>query len=477
MPDELTLGRMVRENAQRFGDVPAYVDESDTLTHADLHLRATRLASALAALGMRRQDRLSILARNGVRFGEVLAAGQLSGIVVGTVSFRLAPPDIARTIADTAPRVLICEAEFLPAVRVHRAALETVTHVVVLDPPPGGLEAGEIGYAELLASGGDCLPFEARPDDIACLIYTSGTTGRAKGGILGQREMRRLAQIMNGEMRTGSHDRILLVMPLFHIGAMAMGLGVHDRGGTALLRRQFEPAATVTDVATHDVTVLHLAPTLLQAMLDERPSAQALAGVRTVVYSAAPITSRTLDAAMAAMPSAGFLNLYGQTEVITSGLPRELHSTDGSDDARRRLRSVGHPFPDTAVRLVDDGGHEVASGEPGEISVRSPAMFRGYWNNSAATSETLRDGWCHTGDIGVMDSDGILHLVDRKKDVVISGGENVYCPEVEEAVLSHPSIAACAVIGLPDDRWGEAVTAVVVAEPGAAVDPDALQAH
>jgi acyl-CoA synthetase (AMP-forming)/AMP-acid ligase II len=177
------------------------------------------------------------------------------------------------------------------------------------------------------------------------------------------------------------------------------------------------------------------------------------------------------------MPGAGFLNLYGQTEVITSGLPRELHSTGHDPLTRRRMSSVGHPFPDTFVRIVDDTGSELPRGVPGEIVVRSPAMFRGYWNNSKATAETIRDGWCHTGDVGILDPDGLIRLVDRKKDVVVTGGENVYCPEVESAITRHPAIAACAVLGLPDSRWGEVVTAVVVAREESRPTLGELQAY
>jgi acyl-CoA synthetase (AMP-forming)/AMP-acid ligase II len=217
---------------------------------------------------------------------------------------------------------------------------------------------------------------------------------------------------------------------------------------------------------------------MLQALVDAaagRPDA--LAGVATVVYSAAPITGPTLAAAMRAMPAAGFLNLYGQTEVVSTGLPREFHVADGDERSRRRLRSVGMPFPGNEVKIAAEDGSECPPGEAGEVCVRSAAMFRGYWNDSAATAEVLRDGWCHTGDIGTLDSDGLLHLVDRKKDVIISGGENIYSLEVEECLLAHPSVGAVAVIGVPDDKWGEAVSAVVVPAPGALVEPFDLQEH
>ncbi|MCW2947223.1 MAG: AMP-dependent synthetase and ligase [Actinoallomurus sp.] len=475
MSPDLTLGDTLHENAVRYAEVPAYLADGRVLTHARLRERATAVASALAGTGLRRQERIAVLGRNSIEFGEVLAAGQISGLVVTTVNFRLAPPEIAGILADARPRVLFCDAEYVPVVQALRPGLDGIELVVSFGPADS---PGVTAYEDLVASGTpDALPFAARPDDVACLIYTSGTTGRAKGCILGQREMRRLAHVMNVEMRAGCADRVLLSMPMFHIGAMAIGLGLHARGGTAVLHRQFDPAAVLRAVPEDGVSVLHLAPTMLQAMLDQATDPVALAGVRTVVYSAAPITGRTLEAALAAMPDAGFLNLYGQTEVITSGLPRELHRSGGGERDRRRLASVGHPFPDTEVRIVDDEGRDLPPGRPGEIAVRSAAMFRGYWNDHVATATTIRDGWCHTGDVGVFDDEGLLHLVDRKKDVIISGGENVYSREVEEAVLAHPAVTACAVIGVPDERWGEAVCAVIVRAPGAEVSADDVREH
>ena len=481
------LGDIVRRNAERFADVPAYRAHGDSITHHELYCRATALAAALAAAGLRRADRIALFGRNSIAFGEVLAAGQLSGIIVTTVNFRLAPPEIAQILAESRPRALFVDAEFLPVVEAIRADLD-LELIFRIDAPPGRssgspvpvatesspdvTSAGIVDYKEFVASAaGADLPFAARPDDIACLIFTSGTTGRPKGVILGQRELFAGAHMMNVEMRIGSDDRILLTMPLFHIGAMAMALGVHARGGTAVLHPQFDPAAVLADVPTEQVTVLHLAPVMLQALLTEAASMALfgtpgpLSGVRTVVYSAAPITATTLRAALAAMPDAGFLNLYGQTEVMTSGLPRELHRGDGPG-RDRRLASVGHPFPDTDIRIVDDD-RDCPPGIPGEILVASPAMFRGYWNDSAATTATLVDGWCHTGDIGLVDEEGLLHLVDRKKDVIISGGENVYSLEVEDALATHPAVARCAVVGIPDERFGEAVCAVVELTPAA----------
>ena len=279
---------------------------------------------------------------------------------------------------------------------------------------------------------------------------------------------------MNAEMRSGSADRVLINMPMFHFGAMGIIGGLHARGGTVVLQQQFDAAEAVRLIARERITVLHLAPVMLRALLDEVSDDRTLESVRTVVYSAAPMTLSTLQRALAMLPHAGFLNLYGQTEAIVSGLPRELHALDGPD-ADAALRSVGFPFPGVQVRIVGANGRDVPVGDPGEIVVRSDSRFRGYWQDQAATLTTLRDGWCSTGDIGRLDDRGLLYLVDRKKDVIISGGENVYSPEVEEAVSGLDDVAACAVIGTPDERWGEAVCAVVVPRLGATLTLDAVQ--
>jgi len=475
------MGDTLARNMTWFRDTPAYIADGRVLSHGQLYARAARLASALAAHGVRRQGRVSLLGRNSIEFGEVLAAGQLSGIIVATVNFRLAGPEIASIVADAGPRVLIADAEYLPLIAEHRSRLASVDLVVGIGVPSGASVFGAdvVGYEDFLAAApsGDP-PYLASPDDVALLIYTSGTTGRPKGCILGQRETRLAGQTMNVEMRAGSDGRTLLVMPLFHVGAMFIGLGAHFRGGTAVLQRQFDPAAALDAIVADRVTVLHLAPTMLQALVDEaaaRPDA--LVGVETVVYSAAPITSRTLAQAMRAMPGAGFLNLYGQTEVVSTGLPREMHVAADDECSRRRLRSVGMPFPGNEVRITSEDGVERLPGEPGEVCVRSAAMFRGYWNDHAATASVIRDGWCRTGDIGVVDPDGLLHLVDRKKDVIISGGENIYSLEVEECLIGHPSVGQVAVIGVPDDTWGEAVSAVVVPAKDTVVVPADLQEH
>ncbi|QLL10115.1 class I adenylate-forming enzyme family protein [Mycobacterium vicinigordonae] len=468
----MTLGDIVTDNAVRFTDVPAYRHGRRSLTHAQLRERAVRLVSAMVGAGVRHQDRIAVLSRNSIEFGELIAATQLSGVIMATINFRLAPVEMRAALARVSPSLVFCADEFVPALAGFGAQSSPSPRVVTIG---GERHAGQTTYEDFLDSGqGEVLELVAHPGDIACLLFTSGTTGASKCCILGQQELRRVALTMNGEMRCGSGDRGLINMPMFHVGGLAIIAGLHARGGTVVLQQQFAAAEAVRLIADERITVLHLAPVMVKTLLDEVTDISAMASVHTIVYAAAPMSKATLQRALGALPGVGFLNLYGQTEAIVSGLPRELHTLRGPD-ADRALSSVGYPFPGTRVRIVDDDGVEMPTGETGEIVVTSDALFRGYWDDHAATLTTLRDGWCHTGDIGRIDERGLLYLVDRKKDVVISGGENVYSPEVEDAVNTVAGVAACAVIGIPDDRWGEAVCAVVVAHDGMSVTLEEIQ--
>ncbi|WP_328355010.1 AMP-binding protein [Mycobacterium sp. NBC_00419] len=443
-----TLGDLIGANAQRFPDTVAYRVVDQSITHAELACRATRLASAMARSGVRRQDRVVLFGQNSVEFCEVLAAGHLSGIIIATPNWRWSLAEVRAAIDLVGPVMVFYDPEYAGLIA---SAVEDLQL-------PGGTVCFGTDYEEFLNTGGDELPFAARADDIALLLFTSGTTGGAKCCIEGQREFLGILHTMNNTMRTCSTDRVLINMPMCHIGAMAIAGGVHVGGGTVVLQRQFDVREALDIAEQQQITVLHLAPVMLQRLLGEAGAQDALATVRTVVYSAAPITVPLLRRALEMLPQARFVNMYGQTEGIVSGLPAELHTTDSA----RELGSVGFPFPDVRVRVVDGEGRDVKVEVPGEIVMQSGTMFRGYWNDHCATLDAVRDGWYHTGDIGCFDTRGLLHLIDRKKDVIITGGENVYSPEVENALSGIAGVAECAVVGVPDERFGEVVCAAVV---------------
>ncbi len=459
----LSFADDLEHNAKWFGATPAYEQGERRITHAELLLRAKRLASALHRAGTRRQERVAVLAMNCIEFGEVMAATQWGATILAGVNWRLALPEMRAMLEDSSPAVLVFERQYLPVVEELRAHLPGIRTYVCI----GGHTDWATEYEAFVATGDPAGPPDrSREDDIACLVYTSGTTGKPKGCIWGHREYRQLAQVdawLSGVEQT---ERGLIVMPMFHLGGMLISLTLHVRGGTVVLQRQFDAGAVARSIDEDRLTFLLLAPTMVQ-MVMEHPAIDGVRGehLRTLMYSAAPMPLPVLQRAMARFGNI-FVNLYGQSEICMYALTKSQHRPHGTERERQRLRSVGNPYPNLQSRIVDEDGRECPAGVTGEITARFVAQFRGYWNNHAATLETVRDGWVHTGDMGYVDEDGFLFLVDRKKDMIISGGENIYSREVEEAVLRHPAVAECAVVGTPDARWGESVCAVVVLRSG-----------
>jgi acyl-CoA synthetase (AMP-forming)/AMP-acid ligase II len=333
-------------------------------------------------------------------------------------------------------------------------------------------------YDDLVASGDPAgVPFRPRADDVAFLIYTSGTTGRPKGVMLSQAGEVAAAEILGADMRNCANDRLLIMMPLFHIGAKIIQLAQHWRGGTVLVQKGFEPKAVLDAIAAERITVTHMAPTMVQSLLDS-PAIEGAdtSSLRMIVYAAAPMPLPVLKRGLKILGPV-FQQQFGQTEGVGTTLLAHQHRPDGTDRDREILTSVGQASPRVGVRVVDERGVDLPSGAVGEILLTSPGVMKGYWNNTGATLETLRDGWVHTGDVGRLDDEGFLYLVDRKKDMIISGGENIYSREVEEAIVTHEAVSEVAVIGVADQKWGETVVAVVVPKPGAAPGAAAIIAH
>jgi acyl-CoA synthetase (AMP-forming)/AMP-acid ligase II len=290
--DEMTLGDIVTDNAVRFPDVIAYRHGHRTVTHAQLRYRAVQLVSAMAAAGVKHQDPIAVLSRNSIEFGELNAATQLSGIIMATVNFRLSPSEMDDALRRVTPSIVFCADEFMPLIADLVAGMPSEAMLVAIG---GQAPPGITGYERFIEGGPSGEPeYAARPDDIAYLLFTSGTTGASKCCILGQREMRRVVFTMNNEMRCGSADLGLINMPMFHFGALAIVGGLHARGATVVLQQQFDAADAVRLIADERITVLHLAPVMLRALLDEASDRLAVESVRTVVYSAAPMTTAIL---------------------------------------------------------------------------------------------------------------------------------------------------------------------------------------
>ncbi|HLZ96563.1 MAG TPA: long-chain-fatty-acid--CoA ligase [Steroidobacteraceae bacterium] len=479
MADPYTAMRTMRDlldrNAHLHGAEPHLKFAGATSTFAQFRVRALKLANALHRLGVKAQDRVAILAMNCREYLEVYGMAESSAFIVAPVNFRLAAPEMQFVIGDVLPRALIFEHQYAGIVGGLRERLPTVEHFICIggEPPSWAL-----GYEELIAAAEtEGAPHRPVPDHLLSILYTSGTTGRPKGAMITHRVMLSLGAAWSVELAADLGDRVLVCMPMFHIGARSQSAALTHVGGTVVMLRAFDAAAVAKTVEEERITQLHLAPTLVQAVLD-LPDLDRydLSSLKTINYAAAPMPLTVLKRALQRFGPI-MINGFGQTEGGGTTLRKAYHRPEGGVKDLKRLTSVGQPLHDTRVCILDGQDHEVETGAIGEICFRSPQNMLGYWNNSAATIETLRNGWLHTGDMGYVDEDGFVYLADRKKDMIVTGGENVYSREVEEALMSHPAIADAAVIGVPDLRWGEAVKAVVVAKPGAKLDAADLIGH
>jgi acyl-CoA synthetase (AMP-forming)/AMP-acid ligase II len=457
------LGDLTRRNLRLRADGPAIIFEGRTITHREFAERAFRLCRALARRGIGRGDRVAVLAQNCPEYMEAYAAGELGGWSTVTLNYRLAAPEIGYILDDSAPKALIVESELLA--RISDEALRRLDHVLVI-----GDDRGDASYEAALASvapDDPSLPVDRA--DTAFLIYTSGTTGRPKGVMLSHAGQMQSALISALELQVAPTDRFLITMPFYHIGARNLWL-IHSLFGCPIiLHRAFRPSEFIDSVVTHKATGTLLAPTMLVDLLDAGGCRDQLPALRKIVYSAAPMPEAPLRRAIGAFGTI-FSQVYGMTESGGPGctLHAHHHVLDGPTHITRRLRSAGQPMIGCEVRTVRSDGRICDVDEPGEIVIKSDALMSGYWKNPEATRQALCDGFLHTGDIGQVDADGFIYVVDRLKEMIISGGENIYSREVENALMSHPGVLEAAVVGAPDPRWGEAVAAFVVVRSGSA---------
>ena len=452
-----SMRALVERNERLHGDEWHLIFGQQRQTFREFAGRARRLADGLYQLGARHQDRVAILAMNCPEYLDVYGAGEVAGYIVAPVNFRLAAPEILYILTSAAPTVLVFEQQYRAVIEQLRAQLPGVQAFVCIgDSPPAWAQS----FATVLAAGSpEGPPLSPKLSDVASLMYTSGTTGRPKGVMLTHEGMLALCESWAFELGADVGDRILLSMPFFHIGARSQGAAVTLRGGTIVMHRSFDPVSILQTVEREHITQIHLAPTMVQAVLDVPDNERYdLGALRTLNYAAAPMPLTLLTRAMRRFGSI-MINGYGQTEGAGTVLRKHYHRPQGSEKDLKRLTSIGQPTLDAQVRIVDELDNELSAGAVGEICLHSAQNMLGYWNDSAATLRTLRGGWLHTGDMGYMDEDGFVYLVDRKKDMIISGGENIYSREVEEALLAHPALADVAVIGVPDAYWGEAVKA------------------
>jgi len=436
--------------------------------------RVARLAGAFQQLGVSPGDRIGILAHNSDRYVEAYMATFWAGGVTSAINTRWSHAEILHQLHDSRPRLLLVDDAFLDQQQalVHNAP--SLQHVIYMgdNTAPENVHR----YEALIESHAPVEDALRRDDDLAMIVYTGGTTGRSKGAMLSHANMLH-ASVGMLAMGCGAGDSLLLAVPMFHMAGIQMMFANFIGSGTQFVIPRFTPEATLHALQAHRPTSLMLVPTMLQMLLaDKHINSYDLSGLQRVFYGAAPITEALLLQALEKLPGVEFIQGYGMSESgITLMLPGRYHTAEGR--ALGKLRSAGFAAPLAEIRIVDPLGYDLPHGTAGEITVRGPMVMQGYWEQPELTAQTLREGWLHSGDVGYMDDDGCVFIVDRTKDMIISGGENVYSAEVENALASHPDVQMCAVIGLPHARWGEVVHAVVVLHSDREVTAEALIQH
>lgn len=447
----------VATHAEMIPEAEALRYLGETTTWAQLHHNAGRFAGALARRGVGEGDRVMLITLNSPQFIEaVLGINELGAIAV-PVNFRLTPPELAYLVSDCTPKAVVTDAMLAALVDAIRAQGEDPGAHVVIGGEPG--TEGQTTFAEALAEEGEPhAPVDVREDATALIMYTSGTTGRPKGAMLSYENMTAQALTCIRVFRLFDQDgRALCAAPMFHIAALGSIAPSLQLGTTTVIHplQAFDPVGLLDTLEAEEITSIFLVPTQWQAVCAEQQARPRNLQLRTISWGAAPSTDTILRAMAQTFPDALNCAVFGQTEMspITCAL-------DG-DDALRKLGSVGKVIPTVQARVVDGFGEPVPQGEVGEIVYRGPTMMSGYWNKPEETAAAFDGGWFHSGDLVRVDSEGFVYVVDRKKDMLISGGENIYCAEVENTIAGHPDLREVAVIGRRDDKWGEVPVAVV----------------
>jgi len=466
-----SLADVVRTWAADRPGAAAIEFEGRTITYGELDERSSRLANALAAAGVGPQDHVAFIDKNGPEFFDVsFAVGKLNAITVA-VNWRLAPTEMAYIINDADAKVVIVGPDFVPHVEKIEDELTTVPTIIAI----GGHARWEDYERWLGAQPADDPGVTSAVEDVAVQLYTSGTTGLPKGVMLTNANFFGMIGRVSTAWGFGPDSVNIACMPMFHIAGSGWATVGLYHGACTVLLRDVDPARILHVIPEFGVTNALFVPAVIQFLLatpgvDETD----FSSLRTLVYGASPITDAVLTRALETF-GCDIIQVYGLTE--TTGAITQLEAADHDPVGRPHLlRSCGRPYPWVEMRIVDpESAEDVPVGAVGELWTRSPQNMKGYWNNPAATAAAItEDGWFKTGDVGFRDADGFLFLHDRVKDMIVSGGENIYPAEVENVLAKHPDVADVAVIGVPDERWGEAVKAVVVRREGSEVSEPEL---
>ncbi|MDE0042519.1 MAG: long-chain fatty acid--CoA ligase [Candidatus Poribacteria bacterium] len=467
----MNIGQCLTKSARTFANNLAIAYGRRRVSYAEFNSRVNRLANAFYKHGIQPGDNVALLMYNCPEMLESMFAGFKAGCGVVPINFRLHPKEYTFIIKHSEAKAVIVSPEFSEEIIKACNLFPRVTSIVTLSEARGDL----LDYESLLAAGSDQFDdTDVDADGVAWIFYTSGTTGSPKGAMLTHRNLLGMTMNFYADMAPGfgSSDVALHAAPLSHgSGCYALPNIAKGAANVILESKSFDPETVLRTIQEHRVTNMFAAPTMIKRLIDspviDRYDHSSL---KYLNYGGAPMLVEDLMDAMRKLGPC-LVQLYGQAEspMTITYLSHDDHLLDGDSDQMKRLASAGIPRTDVEVKIVDPDGNELPPGETGEIVTRSDLVMKGYWRAPEATAEALQDGWLHTGDMGYVDEHGYLFLMDRSKDMIISGGENIYPREIEEVIVGHPAVREVAVIGVPDSQWGEAIKAVVSLVPGSNV--------
>ncbi|MEJ8856589.1 long-chain fatty acid--CoA ligase [Variovorax robiniae] len=469
----ITLTQGLRRAAQYFPERTSTVFGQRRRTWAETFDRVTRLAAGLATLGVKPGERIAILGSNSDRYLEATYAILWAGCVAVPGNTRWAPAEHAYALKDSEPSLLILDQDFAAMART-LPGFDPARTVFMGDDAPADL----VSFEKLIEGNEPLEDRSTHGHEMAIIMYTGGTTGWPKGVMLSHANITFAFMSFSLVMPYEADAVFLHSAPMFHLAAMCSVLSYTGVGATHVILPRFDPALVVEAVVSEQVNTALLVPTMVDFVdryLQAHPAD--MGSLRKLLYGASPISEALLRRAMKTLPNVAFYQGYGQTEMAGGVvvLGAEFHAVEGPN--ARLLRAAGRPNPTLDIRIVDDEMKEVPRGTIGEIVARGPSVMLGYWRKPEQTQAAIVDGWLRSGDAGYMDAQGFIFLVDRLKDMIVSGGENVYSAEVENALAQHPAVLECAVIGIPSEQWGEEVHAVLRLRDGHQVDEEALAAH
>ncbi len=466
------FAQALARTTQVFANNLAIVSPAGNLNWRDFGRGIRSVAGGLRELGLAPGDRVSVLAGNTPAHHPMMFSNCRGGCVLVPLNVRLSSGEMAQIVDEVEASAIVADGANKDSLAALADAVTGTPKLIDLDG-----DAGQETTLGDLANTEGVDPWQARLSDLAALFYTGGTTGRPKGVMVSDGSLTVQTLNLVNDLNISSETVYIHAPPIFHLAGAGVAHACSFSGATQVFPADMAPDAFMRMVADHKVTFVSLIPTMLAGMMEAPGVSEAFRDVRTIVYGAAPISEALLRKVMERCPDVDLVQIYGQTECVGPCLilPPERHTLSGP--LAGKLNTAGRANMTSEVRIADEAGQPVAPGTAGEILIRGPSVMLGYWKQPDISEQTLKDGWLHTGDLGVMDEDGFVRIADRLKDMIVSGGENVFCGEVENAISEHPEVIACAVVGLPDEKWGERVHAVVVVSDSHSLTEESLRDH